>query len=154
MDKRFFLALFLSLIVIAVTQFLFPPAKPVAPARNAKDSTARAASRPASMGIAASSTPLSNASSTLVNGGGDTGLVPPTPAARQDSAVVQGEVTVVETPKAIYKFSNLGAAPTSVVIRDYKNRATNSIVDLGNPGAALLRYRVLSPSDTLDLARI
>src|SRR5204862_7341259 len=29
MDKRFFLALFLSLIAIAVSQLLFPPPKPV-----------------------------------------------------------------------------------------------------------------------------
>ena len=70
-----------------------------------------------------------------------------------DSTVAPAEVTVVETPKAIYKFSSVGAAPTSVVIRDYKSRATNGLVDLGNQGL-LLRFRILSPGDTIDLAPI
>ena len=144
MDKRFFLALFLSLVVIAVTQLLFPPAKPAPVGRNAKDSTARTASSTA--GSAASSTP--GATPNQVSS-----VAPARIATSPDSASVRPETTVVETPKAIYKFSNVGAAPTAVVIRDYKSRATNTLVDLGNQGASLLSYRVLSPSDTVDLSR-
>ena len=145
MDKRFFLALFLSLIVIAVTQLLFPPAKPLLSSRTTKDSTARTAS----------STVASTASSTAASTRADSvTAVPPTLSAARDSAVVPAQVTTVETPKAIYSFSNMGAAPTSVVIRDYKSRATDGLVDLGIPGAPLLRYRILSSSDTIDLARI
>jgi YidC/Oxa1 family membrane protein insertase len=144
MDKRFFLALFLSLVVIAVTQLLFPSAKPTPASRNAKDSTARTASSTA--GSAASSTPA--AASNEVSG-----VTPARIATSPDGATVRAETTVVETPKAIYKFSNVGAAPTAVVIRDYKSRATNTLVDLSNQGDPLLSYRVLSPGDTADLSR-
>src|SRR6476661_772729 len=144
MDKRFFLALFLSLIVIAVTQLLFPPAKPAPAARNAKDSTARVAS----------STPQSASSLTVSDTRGNSATIaPPRIATVADTSVVRPESTVVETPKAIYKFSSVGGAPTAVVIRDYKNRATNGLVDLGNQEVPLLRYRILGPGDTVDLSR-
>ncbi|HET9634965.1 MAG TPA: membrane protein insertase YidC [Gemmatimonadaceae bacterium] len=149
MDKRFFLALFLSLVVIAITQLLFPSAKPTPASRNAKDSTARTASSTA--GSAASSTVAvtPNQVSAVAPGKTATSGIAISP----DTATVRAETTVVETPKAIYKFSSVGAAPTAVVIRDYKSRATNSLVDLGNQGSSLLGYRILSPSDTVDLSR-
>ena len=142
MDKRFFLALFLSLVVIAITQLLFPPAKP-APAQRGKDSTA----------ANASSTPTATASSTLVTTPKDSVAVPLTRIA-PDTMRPAAETTIVQTPKAIYKFSNIGAVPTSVVIRDYRSRSTNDFVDLGTAGAPLLNYRVLGPTDTADLSRV
>lgn len=145
MDKRFFLALFLSLIVIAVTQLLFPPAKPTPTARNAKDSTARVAS----------STTQSASPSTVSNAPRDSVTVAaPRVATVADTAAIRAESTVVETPKAVYKFSSVGGVPTAVVIRDYKSRASDGLVDLGSQGAPLLSYRILSPSDTVDLSRV
>ena len=65
------------------------------------------------------------------------------------------ETTVITTPKAIYKFSNVGAAPVSIVIRDYKNRsASGGLVDLGGPGSPLLSYQLVTPTDTADLAHV
>ena len=145
MDKRFFLALFLSLVVIAATQLLFPPAKPAPTARNAKDSTARTASS-TTQGVSSPIVPSARARSVPV--------APPGIVGRLDTSAVHAETIDVETPKTIYKFSSVGGAPTSVVIRDYKNRATNSLVDLGSPGTPLLSYRVLSSSDTVDLSRV
>jgi len=148
MDRRFFLALFLSLIVIAVTQLLFPPVKPKPSAQNAKDSAGRSASSTAPS--VASSTPVAMTRPDSVR-------VAPAPAAvvtRPDTVRVVAETTVVETPKAVYRFTNVGAAPTSVLIRDYKNRSTNSFVDLGTAGVPLLSYRVLGPTDTADLSRV
>jgi YidC/Oxa1 family membrane protein insertase len=145
MDKRFFLALFLSLVVIAVTQLLFPPAKPASPARTVRDSTARAASL----------TTQAVGSSTVSKAHSDSAAIAPAKvAAAADTSAIRAESTVVETPKAIYKFSSVGGAPTAVVIRDYKARATNSLVDLGSQGAPLLSYRILSPTDTIDLSRV
>jgi YidC/Oxa1 family membrane protein insertase len=146
MDKRFFLALFLSLIVIAISQLLFPPPRPVSNARGviAKDS---------------SSTPKAAASSTetLVTKA-------PTVAPSQSQAAVvpskaaapgTAETTAVSTPKAIYKFSNIGAAPVSIVMRDYKNRSpSGGLVDLGVAGSPLLGYRLVTPADTADLASV
>ena len=65
------------------------------------------------------------------------------------------EMTAVTTPKAIYTFSNIGAAPVSIVIRDYKNRSTKGgLVDLGIPGSPLLSYQFVTPTDTTDLSQI
>ena len=70
-------------------------------------------------------------------------------------ATMVAETTVVTTPKAIYKFSNVGAVPASVVIRDYKNRsASGGLVQLGVPGSSLLSYRLVTPVDTADLSQI
>ena len=61
----------------------------------------------------------------------------------------------VTTPKAIYKFSNLGAAPVSIVIRDYLNRsASGGLADLAVEGSPLLGYRLVMPNDTADLSRV
>jgi YidC/Oxa1 family membrane protein insertase len=145
MDKRFFLALFLSLVVIAATQLLFPPAKPAPTVRNAKDSAARTASS-TTQGVSSPTVPSARAGSIPV--------ALPGIVSTLDTSSVHAETIDVETPKAIYKFSSVGGAPTAVVIRDYKNRATNSLVDLGSPGTPLLSYRILSPSDTVDLSRV
>jgi YidC/Oxa1 family membrane protein insertase len=145
MDKRFFLALFLSLVVIAATQLLFPPAKPAPTARNAKDSTARTASS-TTQGVSSPTVPSARV--------GSIPITPPGIVGRLDTSAAHAETIDVETPKAIYKFSSIGGAPTAVVIRDYKNRATNSLVDLGSPGTPLLSYRILSPGDTVDLSRL
>jgi YidC/Oxa1 family membrane protein insertase len=146
MDKRFFLALFLSLIVIALSQLLFPPVKPVTvpPPGTAKDS--------------------SSASNT-VSSTQPTVTPPPIAAPSQSPAtftvpatvmtVAAAQTTEITTPKAIYRFSNVGAAPVSVVMRDYNRQsASGGSVDLGIPGASLLGYRLVTPTDTADLAQV
>ena len=148
MDKRFFLALFLSLIVIAISQLLFPPPKPVTNIRggSAKESSS-------------SSTPRETASSTeqSVTKAPTIASLRSRPAA-PSSATAAGtaETTAVGTPKAIYQFSNLGAAPVSIVMRDYKSRSSSSggLVDLAVAGSPLLRYRLVTPTDTADLATV
>ena len=145
MDRRFFLALFLSLIVIALTQILFPPVKPRPSAQNGRDSTAGTAS--STVAAASSTLPAAVPRRDSIRSTASIG-------ATTDSAHVVAETTVVETPKVVYRFTNLGATPTSVVIRDYKSRATNALVDLGTPGSSLLGYRVLGPADTADLSHV
>ena len=140
MDRRFFLALFLSLIVIAVTQLLFPPAKPTPgknpAARTASSSTASSTTQARSESVAPSR------------------IAPAIASTAVDTMHSTAETTVVQTAKAIYSFTNLGAAPAAVTIRDYKIRSTGKFVDLGIPGVALLSYRILAPSDTIELSRV
>ena len=152
MDKRFFLALFLSLVVIAISQLLFPPTKRTPSSQGAigKDSISGLKN------TASSTQPLDTQSSTA--------QAPATARsqgrareAATGSAQVQpaAETTAITTPKAIYRFSNIGAAPVSIVIRDYKNRSTNdSLVDLGVPGSPLLSYQLVTPTDTADLSQV
>jgi len=148
MDKRFFLALFLSLIAIAVSQLLFPPAKSVTTIKSAtpKDSssTLRGSASSTEPSVAPTQTPI------------------PVPSRPRISSTLPGtgtsgtaETTTVITPKAIYKFSNIGATPVSVVMRDYKNQSpAGGLVDLAVTGFPLLSYRLVTPTDTADLSQV
>ncbi len=151
MDKRFFLALFLSLVVIAISQLLFPPpkSKPGSGTPAIGDSTS-AQARSASSASSTLATPSS--ASSQRNVGPKPGSQIATVADTTARATV--ETTTVVTPKAIYKFSSLGAAPVSIVIRDYANRsASGRLVDLAAEGPPLLGYKLVTPTDTVDLSR-
>ena len=151
MDKRFFLALFLSLIVIAISQLLFPPARPKPGSQQpvGKDSTqaSTVASSTEKMTAAPAPTAATTAPAAEV-----------IPAATDSSPVAPrmiADTATVVTPKAVYRFSSVGAAPVSVVIPEYRSNAVaNTVVDLGIPGSPLLRFRLLTPSDTVDLSRM
>ena len=149
MDKRFFLALFLSLIVIAVSQLLFPAPKitPGSRVSSGGDSSSRL-SNAELLAAASSSLPNVNlATAPLVT------RVSTAPTRTAGQAVV--ETTTVNTAKAIYKFTNIGAAPVSIVMRDYLNRsASRGPVDLAAEGSPLLGYRLVTPSDTIDLSKV
>jgi len=146
MDKRFFLALFLSLIVIAVSQLLFPPAKPatVTPDATEKDLTPAPNGTPSATQPAVTTAPI--AAPSLPRAG--------TVAPSDTAVAVTAEATTVSTAKAIYKFSNVGATPVSVVTRDYQNRSgPGGPVDLSVGGSPLLAYRLITPTDTVDLSQ-
>jgi YidC/Oxa1 family membrane protein insertase len=151
MDKRFFLALFLSLIVIAISQLLFPPLKPKPATSVGPDSTvARATSTSSTSSISVASPATTSSSQTI-----KPKQAPPAASATESIVQATAETTTVVTPKAIYKFSNLGAAPVSIVIRDYVNRsASGGLVDLATEGPPLLGYKLVTPTDTADLAKI
>ncbi len=144
MDKRFFLALFLSLVVIAVSQLLFPPPKPAMRSAMAKDSSSTL------RGAASSTQPsVTQASVTVPSQPRASTTVPSIVAA------ATAEATTVSTPKVIYKFSNVGAAPVSVVMRDYKSQSSSGgLVDLAVAGSPLLGYRLVTPTDTVDLSQV
>ena len=77
------------------------------------------------------------------------------PAATTTVGQAAVETTTVNTSKAIYKFANIGAAPVSIVMRDYVNRSTSrGLVDLAAEGFPLLGYRLVVPGDTIDLSKI
>src|SRR5450756_2894844 len=87
MDKRFFLALFLSLIVIAISQLLFPPTKPTPSSEGAigKDSIS-------GLKNSASSTQLSTTQSSVVE-------APATASSKGRTA--KGSAQVRSTPEAL-----------------------------------------------------
>lgn len=151
MDKRFFLALFLSLVVIAISQLLFPTSKPTPSNQTAIGNDSASATKNAASSSTqqlASQTPLTQAQTTRTSEGQLAGAA--ASAAQAQTAV---ETTTVTTPKAIYKFVNVGAVPVSVAIRDYRNQsASGGLVDLGVPGLSLLSYRLVTATDTADLS--
>jgi YidC/Oxa1 family membrane protein insertase len=146
MDKRFFLALFLSLIVIAVSQLLFPTPKPAPKNTAATDSSVVSKETTSSTPATAAQTPVSAAA--------QPGPGTPVPAKTVAAGVV-AETTTVSTPRTIYKFTNRGAAPVSVAMREYKNRSpSGGLVDLTVPGSRLLGYKLVTPNDTVDLSQV
>jgi YidC/Oxa1 family membrane protein insertase len=148
MDKRFFLALFLSLIVIAVSQLLFPPAKklPTASSGVATDSLATKASQSETATSALRESPPEPTVSAKVVSLADTG---------RSATESKPETTEIVTGKAIYKFTNRGAAPVSIVLRDYANRSSSGgRVDLAAQASPLLGYELVTATDTADLSRV
>src|SRR5258706_14268028 len=152
MDKRFFLALFLSLIVIAISQLLFPSSarKPYGQGATGSDSVSGLKNTASSTQVGTTQSPNGQTSGTTNSQGG---------VGRAAEAATSGsiarsvaEMTVITTPKAIYRFGSVGGAPVSIVIRDYNNRsAGGGLVDLGVPGSPLLSYQLVTPADTAEL---
>jgi YidC/Oxa1 family membrane protein insertase len=143
MDKRFFLALLLSLVVIALSQLVFPPSK-TPPASRALQIDSSAQSQAA----ASSTLPNTNLPAAPL-------VTRVTPVVTATTGQILAETTTVTTAKAIYQFTNIGAAPVSIVMRDYRNRSVSGgLVDLAAEGSPLLGYRLVTPSDTVDLSKV
>jgi YidC/Oxa1 family membrane protein insertase len=138
MEKRYFLALLLAAVVVAITQLLFPVARPAKPVTT-RDSAV-----------------LGQPNEVLR----ERPVVTPESSPRQlaDSAVplaIPAEITTVATSRSAYRFSNAGAALMSVVLRDYKNLApSGGTVELATPGAPLLKYALVVDGDTVALEKI
>jgi YidC/Oxa1 family membrane protein insertase len=140
MDKRFFLALLLSLVVVALSQVLFPTQVKKEPA-------------PASVIVGAPS-------DTIAAKGAEAAVSPnadrPISADSGAKTTRQSEQrTTAITGKVVYTFTNVGASPVSVMMKDYVNRSTSGgRVDLAAPGSKLLSFKLVVGADTLPLDNI
>ena len=152
MDKRFFLALVLTAIVIVGTPFLFPDARRTPPrvTDSAQATTVRADSLTRTNAAAqATKAPTDSAPRTIAAAKESITTVTPT-------ASVRPETTVVNTRLATYAFSSRGAAPVSVVLDSYPSRrptARGAAAELVRPSSALVGYRFAVGADTIDLDR-
>ena len=145
MDKRFFLALLLTAIVVVATPMLFPgtPRRTIPAA--AVDSLAAAQRagtiRADSTRASATAGPAANSSSSLQT----------MPA----GAAVPVETTTVQARRSTYAFSSRGATPVSVVLDSYPSRRPTSgarrAVELTRPRIPLTRYRLALGRDTIAL---
>src|SRR4051794_16987916 len=112
MEKRYFLALLLAAAVVAITQIVFPVARPASKANGKSDTTV-------------------SSTQSLENQKGAIDLpVPlesPTPAKPVDSTILTAnsaaEITTLATSWSVYRFSSLGAVPVSIALKQYKNLA-------------------------------
>jgi len=76
----------------------------------------------------------------------------PSVTSSNGSPPVQEEFKSVSTSKAVYRFSNIGAAPVSVTMKGYQNLATRKgEVSLQVPGRALLTFALVLQRDTVKL---
>jgi YidC/Oxa1 family membrane protein insertase len=147
MDKRLSIALLLTAVVVAVTPILFPTPRRAVPAPTEEAvsglSQKQAVEKPTVEQVA---TPP--AATKVV----DSGASAAEPSA---TAATLPEITAVEAAKSSYRFSNTGAAPLAVVMKDYRNLSpAKGTVELTIPGRTLLRYSLALPGDTVSLQGI
>ena len=139
MEKRFFLALLLTGVVVVMTPVLFPRPSTV-PVPAGGDSTTRA--------VEVLPVPRTNR---------DAAPVRESATVRKGKESVGGpvaaaETVTVHTATSTYLFNTLGGAPFAVIADSYP--ALNGLgghVELRHGREPLLRYRVLAGSDTIAL---
>lgn len=155
MDRRALLAVGLCLLVMVASELIFPTRPVNKRMLGGVDSAAAVAE-------SASSTRDSQQLAAAIPRPGVTpGIAAaPTPVAAVTPAVAPETLTVT-TPHTVVAFSSVGAAPVAVTMRDYHRTVRNVAdgegsppVQLGRPGEALLRYRIITAHDTLALDRV
>jgi YidC/Oxa1 family membrane protein insertase len=140
MDKRFFLALVLTAIVIVATPLLFPGASK----RPTTAVTDTAAGRRVPPPDNLTATPPAVVAGSTAN---SIASIPNRP-------VSAAETTTVRTRRSTYAFSSRGGAPVSVVLDSYPSRRPplgSQPVELVHPGSPLTRYRLALGADTVAL---
>lgn len=145
MEKRLLIALALAAIVIVLSQKLFP--SPPASLKRSTDTT---------IAVAASDSGNSHISDPKSSSGNGSTPGPQGNLPKADNSAVKADTISVVTPKVIYHFTSLGAAPLNVVLNDYHvmPKASNRNVTLGRPRVPLLSYALLRGKDTTQLSTL
>jgi YidC/Oxa1 family membrane protein insertase len=150
MDKRFILFVILAALVLVVTPRIFPSARKAAvPADTTSDSSRIAATAESTTTRAADTTDTT-----------DSVVAEATPPVASESTVTaappaRADTITVATPKAVYRFSTVGAAPIGIQLNDYKALSEhNGPVELAREGIPLVSYDLVrAPGDTIRLDR-
>jgi YidC/Oxa1 family membrane protein insertase len=157
-NKRFLLALALSVAVIFGFQMLFP-SKTILHTSKASDSTMTAGHPASTMGAVAGS--ASNVATTPASVPSQTVALPSTHADSVVSAIHAETNVVMGRPDsgAQYVMSSVGAAPISVVMNAYDNQSrtgTGGKVDLAMPGMPILKYQLMANqgAPSVDLSTV
>src|SRR5690606_20276354 len=156
MDKRIFLAVVLTIGVIALTQLIFPPAQttpvtdsvmvmpsPAATQEAVPDDPLRPDIPDLSSGVDAAS-----AQDTVA---GDT-------TAQQ--TVARAQTTTVSTPVSTWEMTNVGAAPVGVQLETFRSLRNGARdpdaerVQIVRPDESLVSYAVAVPGDTVRFADV
>jgi YidC/Oxa1 family membrane protein insertase len=154
MDKRLSIALLLTAIIVAITPMLFPTPRRAVPAPGVSQTQGQSA--------AASSSPpaTGQVAPPVVGSVVDPGAAPAQPTVSAASAAdsvsvgaqVRPEITTVSSQKSTYQFTNVGAAPVSIAMKEYRNLSpAKGAVDLKIPGRPLVRYALATQGDTISL---
>ena len=148
MERRFFLALLLTGVVVVLTPRLFP-APPKAITASVDSTTVAVGSTPAT-------TTTGAPAAVQATGANSAGAAPRTAATigatAQTVPAVLAETLTVETPLARTAYGSIGAAPLYVQVDSYPAlNAPTGGVRIKHGTQALLRYRVISATDTIRL---
>ncbi|MDQ8145789.1 MAG: membrane protein insertase YidC [Gemmatimonadota bacterium] len=140
MDKRFFLAILLTGVILLITPVLFPVARPtpVAPSGATTTTGATPPSAPGAPTSATAATTIGPATSTATTPATDTVVRPPIRTVRLANRLAR------------YDLSSGGAALLTAELPAYqKLGGTTGPVQLAAPDGALLRYRLVAGGDTI-----
>ena len=148
MERRFFLALVLTGVVVVLTPRLFP-APPKAITASVDSTTVAVGSTPAT-------TTTGAPAAVQATGANSAGAAPRSAATigatAQTVPAVLAETLTVETPLARTAYGSIGAAPLYVQVDSYPAlNAPTGGVRIKHGTQALLRYRVISATDTIRL---
>ena len=141
MEKRYFLALLLAAAVVAITQILFPVTRSSPPVGLQGDTT-----------------------TALVQPQGKQKELP-SPATVQPlvrsierdstASTMRAELTTLSTTRSVYQFSDVGATPVSIMLKEYRNLAPiGGAVELSVSRQPLLKYALVVDGDTTRLENI
>jgi hypothetical protein len=143
MNKRFFLALILTALVIVATPLLFKGTarQPVTGSQPTADST-KPGTAPVAQRDSAAASPASK--------------VPSLPTKKPAIAAIDSTVTItkVHRPRATYTFTSRGATATAIVLDSFVSRRPvggTKEATLLYPGTALARYTLAMGKDTIAL---
>jgi YidC/Oxa1 family membrane protein insertase len=153
MDKRLLLAFVLSGLVVVATPFLFPrQSVPPAPAA-ASSAAPAAAGAPATTSVAQ---PTATAKDQAAKATTVAAPVTATKSAESSAApAVAAETLTVNTLVSHTHFSTLGAAPLTVELPGFNSLGkAKGVVSIYQANEPLLRYRLLSGRDTIDLSKV
>ena len=141
MDKRFFLALLLTGVVLVVTPLLFPPPpRAVTPATISSVAPSPELARGSSIGDAPPKLP-----------------VPTVPGSRAAASVARAAAVAIDTVRASgggagFVFTTYGASPLRAELPEYRSLGGSpGTVVLQGGAEPLLKYTVLSGPDTIRL---
>ncbi len=137
MEKRLFLAMILTALVLVVVPRFF--SKPPVPPRASGVTT-----------DSGRTTESPRADTPQITGG--TPADRPAPAIGQAQPDVPADTAVITTPTTRYRFTNVGAKLIATELTQYRAlTADGGNVELGREGEPLLRYRLALPDDTISL---
>jgi len=156
MDKRLSIALLLTAIIVAVTPMLFPTARRTPAVKTVNDTANRDS---LTAGVQRPNPPVPPGSAGLpqvMTARGDTVAGADSILALSEASPSSVEMTVISTGKSEYRFSNIGAVPQLVILKEYESlTASGGRVVLGRPEEhPLLTYSLVVQGDTIPLKNV
>ena len=149
-NRRFALAIALTILVIVATQVLFPPPKQVPPAKPAPGATTPSATgSPATPSPAAPAAGQPAAATPAPTMGAAPALTPTSPAVSAETVSVQGS-------RAAYRVAAQGGALVGARMLTHADDGgveEAGAAELAKPGEPLLSYRLVAAGDTVPLSR-
>jgi YidC/Oxa1 family membrane protein insertase len=156
-DKRLFLALLLTALVVVLTPVVFPTPRPV---QSTISDTIRAGNVPRTAGATSAAVELPSFGEQATPPAITPRRGPTVTDVAGVNAPARTETTTVRGGGNEYRFIDPGASPVSVKLVDYQSLRpgrpgrNDKIVDLVRPGDQLLRYRLVLGADTIALDTI